>query len=125
MKFTGTELEAWCLLFILMIAFEIDSGMQAFPFALTHQMSKDLGFTLSQVYMSISIGNLPNCFLPILIGKYVQEKPIRILIIAKILIAISWVFTTMAFHHKSLFEVCIGRIINQLGNFLEFSAVVF
>ena len=45
MKFTGTQTEAWILLFILMISFEIDSGMQVFPMALLQQISQDMNFT--------------------------------------------------------------------------------
>jgi hypothetical protein len=125
MRFNGTEKEAWMLLMILMISFEIDSGMMQFPYALSQQISTDLDFTMQQVYMMISIAGLPMSILSMFTAGAMQKHSLKIFCTAKVLIIISWLVSIAAFTHADFISCCVARIINQIGNFLEFTCVIF
>ena len=84
MIFTGTEKEAWILLTILMLSFEIDSGMAQFPYALSNQISKDMNFALSAIYFFISISNIPNIFLPCLLSSFLHKHALKIFGLCKL-----------------------------------------
>ena len=125
MRFNGTEKEAWMLLIILMISFEIDSGMLQLPMALSQQISTDLDFTMGQVYTMISVASLPNSVLPMFTASAMQKHSLKIFCAAKTFIIISWLLSILAFSYQHFVGCCIARTINQIGNFLEFTCVVF